>query len=79
MMSLLQFDGYVLFAVVGVMLFAGLVHGTLGLGFPMVATPILATMMDVRSAILVTLLPTMAVNIASRSPTPLHFASYLPA
>ena len=47
------------------MLFAGLVHGTLGLGFPMVATPMLATMMDVRSAILVTLLPTMAVNIAS--------------
>jgi len=43
----------------------GLVHGTLGLGFPMVATPVLATMMDVRSAILVTLLPTMAVNIAS--------------
>ena len=65
MISLLQFDGYVLFAAVAVMLFAGLVHGTLGLGFPMVATPILATMMDVRSAILVTLLPTMAVNIAS--------------
>jgi hypothetical protein len=65
MFSLLQFDGLILLAVVGVMLFAGLVHGTLGLGFPMVATPILATMMDVRSAILVTLLPTMAVNIAS--------------
>jgi len=65
MFSLLQFDGPVLIAVVCVILFAGLVHGTLGLGFPMVATPILATMMDVRSAILVTLLPTMAVNIAS--------------
>jgi len=65
MISLLQFDGPVLFAVVCVILFAGLVHGTLGLGFPMVATPILATMMDVRSAILLTLLPTMAVNIAS--------------
>jgi len=65
MFSLLQFDGLTLLAVVGVILFAGLVHGTLGLGFPMVATPILATMMDVRSAILVTLLPTMAVNIAS--------------
>jgi len=65
MFSLLQFDGLILLAVVAVMLFAGLVHGTLGLGFPMVATPILATMMDVRSAILVTLLPTMAVNIAS--------------
>jgi uncharacterized protein len=65
MISLLQFDGHVLFAAVAVMLFAGLVHGTLGLGFPMVATPILATMMDVRSAILITLLPTMAVNLAS--------------
>ena len=65
MFSLLQFDGPVLIAIVCVILFAGLVHGTLGLGFPMVATPILATMMDVRSAILITLLPTMAVNIAS--------------
>jgi uncharacterized membrane protein YfcA len=65
MISLLHLDGPVLLAVVAVMLFAGLVHGTLGLGFPMVATPILATMMDVRSAILITLLPTMAVNIVS--------------
>lgn len=48
-----------------IMLFAGLVHGTLGLGFPMVATPLLATMMDVRAAILVTLVPTLAVNILS--------------
>jgi uncharacterized membrane protein YfcA len=47
------------------MVFAGLIHGTLGLGFPMVATPMLATMMDVRSAILITLLPTIAINIAS--------------
>lgn len=65
MISLLQFDAIILLAVVAVILFSGLVHGTLGLGFPMVATPLLATMMDVRSAILVTLLPTMAVNIAS--------------
>lgn len=65
MFSLLQFDWPILLAVVGAMLFAGLIHGTLGLGFPMVSTPILAAMMDVRSAILITLLPTMAVNIAS--------------
>lgn len=65
MISLLHFDGLIVFAIIAVMLFAGLVHGTLGLGFPMVATPMLATMMDVRSAILITLLPTMAVNIAS--------------
>ena len=48
-----------------IILFAGLVHGTLGLGFPMVATPILAIFLDVRSAILITLLPTVAVNLAS--------------
>ncbi len=65
MISLFQLDGPVILAAIAVMLFAGLIHGTLGLGFPMVATPILATMMDVRSAILITLLPTMAVNIAS--------------
>ena len=65
MISLLQFDAPILLAVIGVILLSGLVHGTLGLGFPMVATPMLATMMDVRSAILITLLPTMAVNIVS--------------
>ena len=65
MTSLLQFDAPLLLAMAGIMMFSGLVHGTLGLGFPMVATPMLATMTDVRSAILITLLPTMAVNIAS--------------
>lgn len=43
----------------------GFVHGALGLGFPLVTTPLLATMMDVRAAILITLLPTAAVNIVS--------------
>ncbi|HEY5790271.1 MAG TPA: sulfite exporter TauE/SafE family protein [Gammaproteobacteria bacterium] len=44
---------------------AGLTHGTLGFGFPMVATPLLALQTDVRSAILLTLLPTVAVNVPS--------------
>jgi uncharacterized membrane protein YfcA len=51
--------------ILSIMLFAGLVHGTLGLGFPMVATPMLAAFFDVRTAILITLLPTVAVNLAS--------------
>ena len=55
----------ILLLVVAVMLTAGLVHGTLGLGFPLVATPLLTLLMDVRSAILITLVPTMAVNIVS--------------
>lgn len=48
-----------------ILFMAGLVHGTLGLGFPLVATPLLALFVDVRSAILITLLPTAAVNVAS--------------
>ncbi|MXZ81719.1 MAG: sulfite exporter TauE/SafE family protein [Gammaproteobacteria bacterium] len=49
----------------GVMVFAGVVHGGLGIGFPMIATPLIAVFVDVRLAILMTLLPTMAVNLAS--------------
>jgi len=44
---------------------AGLVHGSLGLGFPMTATPLLALLTDVQSAILITLFPTIAVNLLS--------------
>ncbi|MCP3870398.1 MAG: sulfite exporter TauE/SafE family protein [Gammaproteobacteria bacterium] len=52
-------------AIGGVFLFAGLVHGTLGMGFPMLATPLLAIAIDMRSAILLTLLPTITVNLIS--------------
>jgi uncharacterized membrane protein YfcA len=48
-----------------IVLFAGLVHGMLGLGFPLVATPMLALVLDVREAIVLTLLPTAALNVAS--------------
>ena len=65
MLSLLDLNWPMLLMVVSVMLFAGLVHGTLGLGFPMVATPMLAVSFDVRSAILITLFPTVAVNLMS--------------
>jgi uncharacterized membrane protein YfcA len=44
---------------------AGLVHGVFGIGFPMIATPLLALFMDVQSAVLITLFPTIAVNILS--------------
>ena len=49
--------------ITSIVVFAGLVHGTLGLGFPMVATPLLALQTDVLSAILIVLLPTVTVNL----------------
>ena len=45
--------------------FASLVHGAMGIGFPMVATPLIAVLMDVRLAIILTLLPTVVVNVVS--------------
>lgn len=44
---------------------AALNHGAIGLGFPLLATPLLSLMFDVRSAVLLTLFPTIAVNLAS--------------
>ena len=48
-----------------IVLVSGLVHGTLGMGFPVISTPLLAVMVDVRLAILLTLLPTVTVNVGS--------------
>ena len=53
------------FYLLGVVGFAGLIHGAMGIGFPMVATPLIAIVMDVRLAVLLTLLPTVVVNVAS--------------
>lgn len=52
-------------AYAAIIFLAGLIHGTLGLGFPLVATPLLALFTDVRTAILITLLPTASVNVVS--------------
>ena len=43
---------------------AALVHGSFGIGFPLVSTPLIALASDVRGAVLLTLLPTIGVNIA---------------
>jgi hypothetical protein len=51
--------------VLAALLFAAFVHGALGFGFPLVATPLLALMMDLRAAILLTLVPTICINLAS--------------
>lgn len=52
-------------AVFAAVALAALVHGALGLGFPLVATPLLTLVTDLRSAILLTLLPTVVINLVS--------------
>ena len=56
---------YELVTIAVALILAGLVHGTLGIGFPLVSTPLLALVLDVRFAVLITLLPTIAVNLTS--------------
>jgi uncharacterized membrane protein YfcA len=43
----------------------GGVHGLLGFGFPLLATPLMTMLVDVRSAMLILLIPTLAINVAS--------------
>ena len=48
-----------------VMLAAGLLQGALGFGFPFVATPLIAMVSDMRTAIVVVLLPTIATILVA--------------
>ena len=48
-----------------VMLAAGLTQGALGFGFPAISTPILVLLTDVKTAIIINLLPNFAVNLIS--------------
>lgn len=45
--------------------FAAAVHGTIGIGFPLIATPLLALLSDVRSAILMLVIPTLLINLGN--------------
>jgi uncharacterized membrane protein YfcA len=48
-----------------VLLLAAFVHGAFGFGFPLIATPLLALFVDLRSAVLLTLVPTVGINLVS--------------
>lgn len=52
-------------AVAAVLFAAGLTQGALGFGFPTVSTPLLVLMTDVKTAIILNLLPNFTVNLIS--------------
>ena len=51
--------------VILVLALAGLVHGTLGLGFPLIATPLVALVTGIKTAVLIVAPPTLSVIIAA--------------
>lgn len=52
-------------ACAGVMLAAGVTQGTLGFGFPALSTPIVALLTDIKTAIVLNLLPNFTLNLIS--------------
>ena len=48
-----------------VSLLAAFVHGAFGFGFPLLSTPLLLLGFDLRTAILLTLVPTVSINLVS--------------
>lgn len=48
-----------------IMMVAAFAHGALGFGFPLLSTPLLVLGMEIRSAILLTLIPTVTINFFS--------------
>jgi uncharacterized membrane protein YfcA len=51
--------------VIAIIVIAGLAHGTIGFGFPLVSTPLVALLVDIKTAVLLTVLPNVAVNMIS--------------
>src|SRR3954454_14095959 len=60
----------VIVSIAVVMVGAGFVQGALGLGFPIVATPLIAMATDIRTAVIVVLLPCLGtiVLVMARAP-----------
>ena len=54
-----------LVGVVAVMVIGGLAHGTMGFGYPLLVTPLIALTADIHAAVVVSLLPNVAVNLVS--------------
>ena len=61
----MDFSNDILIISAFIFLFAALIHGSIGTGFPMIATPLLALFTDIQTAIILTLIPTLLVNIVS--------------
>ena len=68
----MDFGIFALTLIALIFFFAAFVHGSIGFGFPLLSTPLLALITDLQTAILLTLIPTVLVNLVSIS-TEGHF------
>src|ERR1700682_4695620 len=52
-------------ALVAIVIVGGITHGAIGFGFPLVSTPLVALLIDIKTAVLITVVPNIAVNVIS--------------
>jgi uncharacterized membrane protein YfcA len=60
-----QWPVWIWLALVAATIFAAVAHGAIGFGFPLISTPLVALITDVRTAVLTTLLPNIVLNVIS--------------
>src|ERR1700704_1986248 len=59
------FSSAMVAALVAIVITAGITHGAIGFGFPLISTPLVALLVDIKTAVLITVVPNIAVNIVS--------------
>src|SRR4029077_4002784 len=52
-------------ALVAIVIVGGITHGAIGFGFPLISTPLVALLIDIKTAVLITVVPNIAVNVVS--------------
>ena len=50
---------------VAIVIVGAIKHGVIGFGFPLISTPLIALLIDVKTAVLITVLPNIAINVVS--------------
>ncbi len=60
-----NWPAWTLCAMVAATVIAAVAHGAMGFGFPLLSTPLIALFTDVRTAVLITLLPNVLLNLIS--------------
>jgi len=52
-------------ALVAIVILGAIAHGVIGFGFPLISTPLVALLIDVKTAVLITVVPNIVVNVVS--------------
>jgi uncharacterized membrane protein YfcA len=52
-------------ALVAIVIVAAITHGAIGFGFPLISTPLVAMLIDIKTAVLITVVPNIAINVIS--------------